>query len=656
MAKKRNKKNKRSSDDQDTPSVEKTDTASENETASSAAAPDGPGPLRTQIAGGLIALLCVFGIGVGLYMTWHHELALYGEGFGEIAGCAEAEGVSCDVVNTSEWSELFGVPQFTWAIPTYVTMGALALWAAFRQRSMAWLVLGMAVWCGLYSGWLAYISKVELGTWCLWCIRLYAANAAILVSAGVAAFGAPRPGTNLFAPAAGLFAVSTLVAVGGQQAYRSTLLEGTPELVDLPTADEVEDDEPQKDPEGPAPVLSWTVTTEDGNEATLETSPTDPWKGNPDSKVAVVEFADFECGYCKRASGELKRLYDAYQDRVVFIFKHYPMDPQCNPGVNNRKHRDACLAAQASVCAQKQGVFWGFHDLAFKNQHQLDPDDLTAYLTAAGGDADTFVQCMRQREGESKVVADGTMGMNLDLHGTPRIWINGELYRAGQSAEQMARAIEVALGATAADAASAARELRTERVDVEPVPEDVPEMRKITLADGHTFEIDTFEAGLSNGAATVGKHQIPGTRMSWHAAKDACESAGKRMCTEREWIAACQGASPVDDDGDGEFADDLIEGTTYPYGEYHTRGRCWDGRNRDTERPVYTGEMPGCVSKDGVYDLTGNMEEWVGDTEANAVLLGGAYDTSKDHARCYRRNTTFGSGYASLRTGFRCCR
>jgi formylglycine-generating enzyme required for sulfatase activity len=53
--------------------------------------------------------------------------------------------------------------------------------------------------------------------------------------------------------------------------------------------------------------------------------------------------------------------------------------------------------------------------------------------------------------------------------------------------------------------------------------------------------------------------------------------------------------------------------------------------------------------------LTGNVEEWVGASPEQAVLLGGAFDTTEDHARCYRRNDTFGPGYASLRTGFRCC-
>ena len=253
----------------------------------------------------------------------------------------------------------------------------------------------------------------------------------------------------------------------------------------------------------------------------------------------------------------------------------------------------------------------------------------------------------------AKVKADASHGAELDTHGTPRIWIDGKLYRAGTSAEQMARALELALGADAAAAATAARELAVKRDPIVPIAADAPEMTRVEHG-GLSFEIDTFESGLTNGKATSGKHQIPGLRMSWYAARDACEAAGKRLCTEEEWITACQGARAHDDDGDGEFADDLIEGSSYPYGEHHDPRRCWD--NQAAQRPVYTGEMPGCASADKVYDLTGNAEEWVGATPETAVLLGGAYDTKKDFARCYRRNATFGAGYANARTGFRCCR
>jgi len=602
----------------------------------------------------LLLALMIFGIGAGIYMTQHHEVQLFGDAESQTAliGCVESEKVSCDLVNTSEWSEVFGIPQFTLAIPTYALLAFLSVLAARGRSQVLPLILAIGLFNSAYSIFLGYISVVELGKVCTWCLRLYAINFATPLLALVAGVHrAPRPEGRDLANAVLFMAVMSVLAIGGQKAYRAQLLEGTPDVA-LPTATAVET---QRDQVGDCPVLEWEVQTEDGNKAILMTEPDDAWMGNPDATVAVVEFADLECGYCKRASGQLKRLYEAYGDRVLFVFKHFPMDPTCNPGVKNRKHRYACQAAAAAVCAQDQGVFWPFHDLAFKNQHKLKPENLRTYAEAAGADLAAFDACMKSGNGMGRVKADALAGKAVDTHGTPRIWVAGKLYRSGSSAEQMARQIEAALGSSAAEAAQAAQAMREVREPPKPIAADISPMQSITYGD-LSFEIDTFEAGLTDGSATVGKHQIPANGMSWFAAKDACEAAGKRLCTEEEWVSACQGERAIDDNGDGAFADDMVEGRTYPYSDYHDPRACWDGKNRNTFRPVYTGEMPGCVSRDGVYDLTGNMEEWVGSTPETAVLLGGAFDTSKDFARCYRRNDTFGPGLANIRTGFRCCR
>ncbi len=608
----------------------------------------------------IVSVLSIAAVGISVYMTMHHEVGLYGGAQMELWGCAEAEGVSCDVVNTSEWSELLGVPLFTWGIPFYLTLAGISGAVAAGRREYLPIVLVFGVAASLFSGFLWYISIYELGNVCLWCKRLYFINfATALVPLLAGVHKDFKPNVNAAGTTVLAWGLLLVVSVGAQKYYRTTLLGDAP-VSELKTTAELEaveaSDGPFVDPEGPAPTLSFDVKTEDGNDSVLTIEPDDAWKGNPQATVAVVEFADLECGYCKRAAGQLRRLYEAYGDRVVFVFKHFPMDPACNVGVNNKRHRSACNAAVASVCAQDQGRFWAFHDLAFKNQHQLDVQSLRTYAEAIELDMPKFEACVRDPASMERVRGDSAAGKSVDAHGTPRIFINGKLYRSGNSAEQMARAIEIELGTSAAEATAKARQMGSERIPVKPIPPDVPEMSEIKLGAMH-FMIDTFESGLTDdGKATTGKHVVPGVRMSWYAAKDACEAAGKRLCSEKEWIAACQGAEPVDDNGNGQFSDDLIEGTAYPYSDYHERGRCWDDRNRDTERPVYTGEMPGCVTPQGVYDLTGNVEEWVGTEAGNAVLLGGGYDTSKDHARCYRRNDTFGAGFANIRTGFRCCK
>lgn len=600
----------------------------------------------------LLVPLALFGIFVGGLMTWHHDGQLYGgDEKGQLIGCEESAAVNCDIVNTSAYSEIAGVPIATLAIPFYATVLVLAVLALQGRKGARALLVGAGVFAVGYSAFLFYVSKTDLGYVCLWCIRLYATNTGVLVLSLLG--GKPsRPSTDVLMLGAGVYLGLLVLSVGGERVYRGSLSGGAPA-----TKEQVAEEGVVRggDPQGPPPQLSFDVTTEDNNQVSFSLDADDAWTGNKDARVAVVMFGDLECGYCKRSSAELARLEATYGDRVLFVFKHFPMDPSCNPGVKNRKHAHACLAAKAAVCAQKQGVFWKFHDLTYKNQHQLGADYLETYATESGANKAAYEACMSSDEPLAAVRADAEVGKTLDIHGTPRIYINGKLYRSGSSAEVMARAIELALGASASDAAKNASALRDgSEAAVTAIPADVPAAQSVSFG-GRSFQIDTFEDAITDGKAISGKHEIPAIGVSWYEAKDACEKAGKRLCTEEEWVSVCQNAPAVDDNDNGEFADDMIEGNAYPYADYHDDGRCWDDHEGDKFRPVYTGEMPGCVTPTGVYDMTGNVEEWVGDSPEHAVLLGGAFDTSEDHARCYRRNDTFGAGYANQRTGFRCC-
>lgn len=600
-----------------------------------------------KIALSLILALGLTGTGISALMTWHHDTQLYGtaEQQGELIGCTESSEINCDIVNTSEWSELGTVPIATLGMGFYLSMAILAGLALRGQRMQPMLMAGSIFAVGL-SGLLYYISKTELGYLCAWCFRLYGLNLGLLVLSSLSGLKV-MPDRRTISTAAGLFAALMLLVSVGERGYRQSLGGATLGAGNIAKLDH--------DPTGKLKPRTITVTTEDGQSASFDLEPDDAWKGKIDAKVIVVEFADLECGYCKRASAEMSRLYEHYGDRVLFVFKHFPMSPRCNPGVKNDKHRDACDAARASVCAQQQGHFWSFHDLAFKNQHKLDDDALFTYASVAGvSDMEGFKTCFKDPASLETVRTDASAGAGLGIKGTPRIFIDGKLYRSGTSAEAMARAIEVALGADPTTAAQSALAMKETKETIADIPADVPLSRSITYGD-HPFSIDTFEASIKDEKAYVGKHEIPALRISWFEAKAACEAAGKRLCTESEWLTACQGATAKDDDHNGSFSDDLIEGTAYPYGDYHEDGRCWDAHDRDGFRPVYTGEMPGCATHDGVYDMSGNVEEWVGDSPEHAALLGGAWDTPEDHARCYRNNDTFGPGYGSPRTGFRCC-
>jgi len=175
------------------------------------------------------------------------------------------------------------------------------------------------------------------------------------------------------------------------------------------------------------------------------------------------------------------------------------------------------------------------------------------------------------------------------------------------------------------------------------------------------FCIDRFEAPNRPG-------EKPLVMQSANDAEAWCTAKRKRLCTEDEWISACEGE----------------ERRTYPYGSTHVDGRCNDDQRWRTVdeailgkwpsaqaqahvdelyQAVPSGAKPQCASEDGVRDLTGNVEEWVVRTREHAnawpyLLIGcywaGCYGGGKP--TCHSTNNAHGPEFRYYETGFRCCR
>ena len=175
------------------------------------------------------------------------------------------------------------------------------------------------------------------------------------------------------------------------------------------------------------------------------------------------------------------------------------------------------------------------------------------------------------------------------------------------------------------------------------------------------FCIDRFEAPNRSG-------DKPLVMQSANDAEAWCAARRKRLCTEDEWISACEGE----------------ERRPYPYGATHVDGRCNDDQPWRTVdettlgkwpsaqaqahvdelyQAVPSGAKPLCASQDGVHDLTGNVEEWVVRTREHAngwpyLLIGcywaGCYGGGKP--TCHSTNNAHGPQFRYYETGFRCCR
>ncbi|HEY6417944.1 MAG TPA: thioredoxin domain-containing protein, partial [Candidatus Binataceae bacterium] len=105
-----------------------------------------------------------------------------------------------------------------------------------------------------------------------------------------------------------------------------------------------------------------------------------PELGAKDAPVTIVEFADFQCPYCKGSEDSLKGIRDKYGAKVRLVYMDYPLS----------FHAHAFDAAKAARCANEQDKFWPYHDVLFTDQAKLTPADLKADAKKLGLDTAKF--------------------------------------------------------------------------------------------------------------------------------------------------------------------------------------------------------------------------------------------------------------------------
>ena len=154
-----------------------------------------------------------------------------------------------------------------------------------------------------------------------------------------------------------------------------------------------------------------------------------PFMGSADAKLTVVEFSDFLCPYCAKASTYLKLSESGNQDKARFVFRHYPLDKSCNPRLSTDVHPGACLLAEGAVCAQEQDKFWEYHDIAFETKGRITKPVVHDIAADIGLDLNAFNSCLASGRGLTVVKEDLEAGIKAGVQATPTLFINGRILR-----------------------------------------------------------------------------------------------------------------------------------------------------------------------------------------------------------------------------------
>ncbi len=149
------------------------------------------------------------------------------------------------------------------------------------------------------------------------------------------------------------------------------------------------------------------------------------FRGNTKSGVTLVEFSDFECPSCGIMASQLNGLLLEYHNDVSLHFMNFPLDKSSNRNLKFNIHKNAGIAAIASVCAMKQGDFWSYHDALFRNQKKIDRDFLIQLAKQQGWDPIEFSDCMDSQETKQWVLNNIKLGEDIKVQGTPYLYING---------------------------------------------------------------------------------------------------------------------------------------------------------------------------------------------------------------------------------------
>jgi len=154
-----------------------------------------------------------------------------------------------------------------------------------------------------------------------------------------------------------------------------------------------------------------------------------PRIGNMDSKLIIIEFVDYNCGYCKKTLSTISKLMKNF-DNIQIVFIDYPILSETSE-----------IAARASLAANEQNAYFEYHSILLNNTKLINENILYKIAKELSLDIEKFKKDISSEKIKNNIIKNIKFANSLKIKGTPTFIIGKQILPGAYDYEKLKKII-----------------------------------------------------------------------------------------------------------------------------------------------------------------------------------------------------------------------
>ena len=154
-----------------------------------------------------------------------------------------------------------------------------------------------------------------------------------------------------------------------------------------------------------------------------------PRIGNVDSKLIIIEFVDYNCGYCKKTLSTISKLMKNF-DNIQIVFIDYPILSESSE-----------IAARASLAANEQNAYFEYHSILLNNKKSINENILYKIAKELSLDIEKFKKDISSEKIKNNIIKNIKFANSLKIKGTPTFIIGKQILPGAYDYEKLKKII-----------------------------------------------------------------------------------------------------------------------------------------------------------------------------------------------------------------------